>query len=143
MAGQKNFGLLGTQKSTPKMTRINGDDNQKAIYRNMGNNHAYPMVWAGTVTVASGITSVTLASGIKFHGYDVASYATVSVTPNWAAGDVYITKNTSTNAITATCATAGADAGTSALDVMFMLGEDASLTGFMCRGTGALPVPSY
>lgn len=142
MAGQKNFGLLGTRKSTPKMTRINGDDSQKAIYRNMGNNHAYPMIWSGAVTVASGVSTVTIADGIKFHGYEAASYATVSVTPNWDAGAVYVTKDAVANTITATCANAGAS-DTSALDVIFMLGEDADLDGFMCRGTGALPLPSY
>lgn len=139
---QKNFGLMGTRKSTPKMTRINGDDSQKAVYRNMGNNHSYPMLWAGAVTVVSGATTATIADGIKYHGYDAATYATVSVTPNWNAGAVYVTKDTVANTIVATCANA-ADSGTCALDVVFMLGEDANLTGFMCRGFGALPVPSY
>jgi len=139
----KNFGLMGTRRSTPKMTRINGDDSQKAVYRNMGNNHSYPMLWAGAVTVASGVTTVTIADGIKYHGYDAATYASVSVTPNWNAGDVYVTKDTAANTITATCATAGADDGSSAIDVMFMLGEDANLDGFMCRGFGVLPLPNY
>lgn len=143
MAGQKNFGLLGMRKSTPKMTRINGDDNQKAIYRNMGNNHAYPMVWAGTVTVASGVSVATIASGIKFHGYDAATYATVSVTPNWNAGAVYVTKDIAANTIIATTANAGANDGSSAIDIMVMLGADADVEGFNCRGFGTLPLPSY
>jgi len=138
----KNFGLLGIRSSTPKIVRINGDDSSKIIYRNLGNNHAYPYIWAGTVAVSSGTTTVTIASGIKFHGYEAGTYATVSVTPNWNAGDVYITKNTAANTITATTGNAGADAGTSELDVLFMLGEDAVLTGFMCRGTGN-PQQSY
>jgi len=130
----------GTLKSIPKLTRINGDDNLKVIYRNMGNNHAYPFIWANSITVASGISAVTLASGVKFHGYDLATYASVNVTPCYDAGDIYVTKNTTANTIVCTTANAGANDGSSKLDVMFMLGDNPEIDGIYCRGnTGAMP----
>ncbi len=133
-------GQTGTLKSIPKLTRINGDDNSKAIYRNMGNNHAYPFIWATTVTMASGVSEVTLASGIKFHGYDLATYGSVSITPCYNAGAIYVTKDTTANTITCTATTVGADDGSSTLDVMFMLGADMVIGGIYCRGnTGAMP----
>jgi hypothetical protein len=131
--GQAQSGLL---KSIPKLTRINGDDNLKVIYRNMGNNHAYPFVWADTITVASGVSTVTIASGVKFHGYDLATYASVNVTPSYNAGALYITKDTVANTIICTTA----NAGPGDLDVMFMLGMDPEIEGIYCRGnTGAMP----
>lgn len=134
------IGQQGSLKSTPKLTRINGDDNLAIIYRNLGNNHAYPFIFGDTFTVASGITSIVLASGIKWHGYDLATYGKVTVTPAWNAGDFYVTKDTTTNKISFTCATAGVDAGTSTVDAIFMLGEDAAVEGIYCRGnTGAAP----
>lgn len=132
-----NIGQQGKLKSTPKMTRINGDDNMKAIYRNMGNNHAYPMLWANEVT-HSGTETVVLASGTKFHGYDLVSYANVTATPlsdpgsdrYWidknADGAVYIKSSGSMENV--------------AFDVKIMLGENFDYSAFACRGnTGAAP----
>ena len=137
-----NQGQTGLLKSTPKLTRINGDDNLKSIYRNMGNNHAYPFLWATTVTMASGVSTVTLASGVKFHGYALASYGSVSVTPCYNAGAVYVTKDTAANTITCTATNAGANDGSSTLDVKFMLGEDMVVDGIYCRGNNEFPMPS-
>jgi len=126
----------GTLKSIPKLTRINGDDNLKVIYRNMGNNHAYPFIWADTIPVASGTTEVVVASGVKFHGYDLATYASVSVTPSYDAGALYVTKDTGANTIKCTVA----NAGPGDLDVFFMVGEDPQIEGIYCRGNnGAMP----
>jgi len=127
--GKAQTGLL---KSTPKLTRINGDDNLKVIWRNMGNNHAYPFFWGDSFTVASGVTEITLASGVKFHGFDLATYGNVTVTPCWNAGAYYITKNTTANTITFTCANAGANNGSSKVDVKFALGEDPVIEGIYC-----------
>lgn len=128
-----NIGQQGKLKSMPKLTRINGDDNDKVIFRNMGNNHAYPFVWATTVTVASGVKTATLASGIKWHGYDLATYASVVATPKGDLGAFYTTADTATNVITFTCATNGADEGTE-VALMFMLGADFEAVGLYCRG---------
>jgi len=127
--GQAQVGFL---KSTPKLTRINGDDNVKVIWRNMGNNHAYPFIWGNEFTIASGVTSVVLASGIKFHGFDLATYGNVTVTPCYNAGSFYITKDTSANTITLTVTNAGADDGSSKVDVKFFLGEDPVIENIYC-----------
>lgn len=131
------IGQQGLLKSKPKLTRINGDDNLKVIWRNMGNNHAYPFVWGSTHTVSSG---TVVASGVKFHGYDLASYAntTLTVTSGIPNGYVYIEKDTTNNVITVK------STGTNSVevDIKWMLGEDPSISGLYCRGTGA-PAPNY
>lgn len=128
--GHKSAAAL---RSTPKLTRINGDDNLKVIWKNMGNNHAYPVIWGQEFTVESGIDTMTLISGVKFHGMELtgtnaagASYLNVQVTPNWDCGSHYITKNDTTKEIIFTCTSgsAGADDGSSKIDVKFMLGAD-------------------
>lgn len=124
--GQAQVGLL---RSSPKLTRINGDDNLKVIWRNMGNNHAHPFVWSQSFTMASGETNMTLVSGVKFHGMELATYANVTATPCYDAGACYITKDTVANTISLTCASAGP--GT--IDVKFMLGsEDPVIEGIYC-----------
>jgi len=130
--GQINIGQQGSLKSTPKLTKINGDDHNKVIYRNMGNNHAYPFVWAGTSTVVSGATTAVVASGIKWHGYDLATYATVVATPKGDLGYFYTTANTTDNTIILTCSSApGTDVE---VDMLFMLGGDMTADGLYCRG---------
>jgi len=129
---QINIGQQGSLKSTPKLTRINGDDHDKVVFRNMGNNHAYPFIWATTATVASGTTSVTLASGIKWHGYDLATYASVVATPKGNLGYCYTTADTTANTITLTCSSAASSDTTVAL--VYMLGADFEAEGLYCRG---------
>jgi hypothetical protein len=127
-----NIGQQGKLKSTPKMVRINGDDNKKAIYRNMGNNHAYPFLWATTADVTISGTSVVVASGIKWHGYDLATYGTVVATPNWGTS-CYVTKDVGTNVVTVNVGTAPTVSGAQ-VDIIFMLGEDLEAAGLYCRG---------
>ena len=129
---QINIGQQGTLKSTPKLTKINGDDNNKVIYRNLGNNHAYPFVWASTITVSSGTTSAVVASGIKWHGYDLATYASVVATPKGSIGAYYTTADISANTITLTCGSAPAADVDVAL--MFMLGGEMVVDGLYCKG---------
>ena len=127
---------VGSLKSTPKLTRINGDDNVKVIYRNLGNNHAYPFVWATEATI-SGSEDTVLASGIKWHGYDLASYATVVVTPTGSpVGRLYIDKDTTDNVVT--LKSTGNESTGITVDVMWMLGGEFVAEGLQCRGnTGA------
>jgi len=123
--GQAQVGLL---RSTPKLTRINGDDNLKVIWRNMGNNHAYPFVWASTVT-HSGTSTVLVASGTKFHGFDLVTYANVTVTPLASPGSFYwVDKNADGNIyIKSASSMSNVD-----FDVKYMLGEDPVITGITC-----------
>lgn len=133
--GQAQVGHVGAGalRSTPKLTRINGDDNLKIIWKNMGNNHTYPLLWGSEHTVASGVTTITLASGIKFHGMELATYGNVQASPNWNAGASYITKDTAANTVTFTCATAGANDGSSTVDVRYMLSAaDPVIAGLFC-----------
>ncbi|MHA1833720.1 MAG: hypothetical protein ACTSV7_06990 [Candidatus Baldrarchaeia archaeon] len=127
----------GALKSTPKLTRINGDDGKKIIYRNLGNNHAYPFVWADHYQIDSGDNTKILASGIKFHGFDLASYANIVATPTSslvATTGFYIDKDTVNNVVRLkTTANVVADIG---FDVQFMLGLDADVDNLTCRGTG-------
>jgi len=127
-----NIGQQGSLKSTPKPTRINGDDHSKVIYRNLGNNHAYPFIWASTAVMPDGDTEVVVASGIKWHGYDLASYATVVATPEGALGYLTVDKNTSTNVIKITSSAAAT--GDTNIGVMFMLGGEMEVEGLYCRG---------
>jgi hypothetical protein len=128
-----NIGQQGKLKSTPKMVRINGDDDKKAIYRNMGNNHAYPLLWATTATMTHGETAMVVASGIKWHGYDLATYGTVVATPNWAT-TCFVTKDADTNVVTLNVGTATTTSGSDKVDMIFMLGTDLEAYGLYCRG---------
>ena len=130
----------GTLKSTPKLTRINGDDNLKVIYRNMGNNHAYPFIWASTVSIPVGDSSMVVASGIKWHGYDLATYASVVATADYNAGNVYITKDTAVNTVTLNVETAPTVSGLQSVSLLYMLGDEMEAEGLYCRGNhGAAP----
>lgn len=114
----------GTKASTPKVCALKGDDNLKVIYKNMGNGHSVPVIWSDSVTVTSGTTTVTVASGIKMHGMKLAMYATVQSTATDAnAGEHnhYITKDTGTNVISLVTSSAVSD--DAVFDVMFMLGN--------------------
>lgn len=137
---QAQVGHSPALKSMPKICRINGDDNLKIIFRNLGNNHAYPFLWADKFTMVSGATEVVVASGIKFHSYDLATYGNVTVTPLAdPVGRVYVNKNTSTNVVKVVNTTA-AGAGGMDYDVKFMLGVDPSIEDIYCRGNrGAAP----
>lgn len=127
-----NIGQQGKLKSMPKIVRINGDDDKKVIYRNMGNNHAYPFIWASTAVMLDGDTEVVVASGIKWHGYDIATYASVVATPEGDLGTCYVTKDTGANTITLTCGSAAS--GDTNIALMFMLGNEMVVEGLYCRG---------
>lgn len=128
-----NIGQQGKLRSMPKITRINGDDYLALVYRNMGNNHAYPFVWAETVTF-SGTEFELLASGTKFHGMEAATYCRVNVTPlsDPGAALFWVDKSNSTVTIKSTAAYTGN------IDVMVMVGESPDVESIACRGnTGA------
>jgi len=125
--------LSGSRRSIPKICRINGDDNTKMIYKNLGNNHAIPFLWSDSFTMVSGTDEIVIASGIKFHGYDLATYGSFTASPMSDVGyGWWIDKNTTTNVVSIkSSSNAGADIG---FDVMFMLGVDPDLESLNCRG---------
>lgn len=128
----------GSRSSTPKIVRINGDDNLKVVYRSLGNNHQYPFMWGDTITVSG--TEAVLASGVKFHGYDLATYGNITATPLSDPGAVryWIEKNTSTNVVKIKSSGAMSNVD---FDVKIMLGEASAaryIEAIYCRGnTGA------
>jgi len=92
---------LRTKGHTPKVVRINGDDNMTIIYRNLGNGRRVPFLLGTTVTLASGVQSAEILSGTKIHGYKI-SEAVVQATllDNEAVGRYYIEKDTTLNTLT-------------------------------------------
>jgi hypothetical protein len=125
-----NIGQQGKLKSLQKLTKINGDDDKALIYRNMGNNHASPFIWAETLTF-SGAGTMTLVSGVKFHGMKMADYCKVAVSGP-SGSNPYVTKNSGANTITIYSSAAGA------VDVIVMVGLSPDIEKLACRGnTGA------
>jgi hypothetical protein len=126
----------GTLKSTPKITRINGDDNLKMIYRNLGNNHNYPFVWGQTVTHSG--TTTLVASGVEFHGYELATYGNITATPigDPGTGRYWVERDTANNVVNIK---SSASLSNVDFDLKFIIGEDPVITGIYCRGnTGAV-----
>jgi len=130
-----NIGQQGKLKSTPKLTRINGDDALALIYRNMGNNHAYPFVWAEQITL-SGTEELLLASGTKFHGMEAADYCKVVATPAGApSGSIYVDSDTTAKTVKIKST---ASESNLPVNVMVMVGIDPDVEAIACRGnTGA------
>ena len=120
----------GALKSIPKLTRINGDDFLPIVYRNMGNNHAYPFIWAESHNMDTG--TWTVLSGVKFHGMPVSEYCMVTV-GGTASTVPYVTKDTDANTISVTTAASGT------VDIIVMMGYPTpDLASLACRGnTGA------
>lgn len=124
---------VGTLKSTPKLTRINGDDDLALIWRNMGNNHAYPFVYGLNVTLVSG-TDVVIASGIKYHGVAMAenSFITAAVVSGTPDGYVYAEKDATSNIITIK----STGSNSVEVDVLVMIGDEPDIAGLSSRGFG-------
>lgn len=121
-----NIGQQGLLKSTPKLTRINGDDYLPLVYRNMGNNHAYPFIWAESVTVVPGVN--TVLSGVSFHGMAAASYSMVTVGGTVGTAP-YVIKDTAANTISINATASGT------VDIIVMVGYPTpDIAALACRG---------
>ncbi len=131
----------GSLKSTPRQVKITSSASSATVFKNMGNNHNVPFMWAAEATVLDTETTVVLADGVKFYDMDLATYANVIATPTSDPGDAYwIDFNTTTNIITLTVGTAvTADVK---FNVQFMLGPKIDISTLSTRGTGA-PAQSY
>jgi hypothetical protein len=136
---QLTTGLTGILKSTPKLVRVNGDDNLKTLWKNMGNNHAYPFMWGSTHEILSGADTV-VASGVKFHGLQLTSAnICLTVTSGTQDGYVYIEKDATANTVTVK------STGSNSLevDIQWILGnEDIDVTGIYCRGNDEPTMPA-
>ena len=134
----------GKMRSTPKLTTIKGDDDKCLVYRNMGNNHAYPFIWSDKITHSG--TSTLVASGIKFHGLELATDGHITATPTSTSVSGAITVSGTTDgywidkdvAYNMVSIKSTASMDNVCFDVMFMLGADADVSTLYCRGnTGA------
>ena len=115
-------GVRQNSKSTPKVVRVNADDSNAVLYRNLGNGRRLPFMWGDTFTMASGATEVVVSSGVSFNDHDAAE-GLVTFSPMSADGaglDTYVDKNTSTNVVKLVAT--GAAPSDCDFDVVFMLG---------------------
>lgn len=117
-----------TGKSRPKVVRVNAGDGESVIYKNLGNGQRIPLIWADTVTLASGATSTVVASGVNLGNHPVAAghiYFT-PLTASGAALTTYISKNTGTNVVNlVSSSTAPLDC---LFDVLVFVGVDFNIT---------------
>ena len=117
-----------TGRSMPKVVRVNADDKDACLYKNLGNGRRVPFLWATTVTLASGTTEILVASGVEFNEFKI-SEGKFSALPLSSddVGRYYIDKDTSANMATLKVTTAVAAANVD-FDVMVFLGEDTTFT---------------
>ena len=112
-------------RSIPKVVRVNADDKDACLYKNLGNGRRVPFLWATTVTLASGTNEILVASGVEFSSFKL-SEGRFSVLPNSDddVGRYYIDKdttlNTATLKVTSSVAASNVD-----FDVMVFLGDSA------------------
>lgn len=133
--------LSGTRRSVPKICRVNGDDNLKLLYKNLGNNHAVPFLWGDSFTLVSGTQELVIASGIKFHGKDLATYGNVTASPmSDVGGRWWVEKDATWNRVLIKSSASVAD--DVIFNCMFMLGDDPNMESLYCRGNRGT-MPSY
>jgi len=132
--GQAQTGLL---KSTAKVCKVMADDGDKLVYKFVGNGHAYPFIWAETVT-HSGTETTIVASGTKWHGFAVTDM-NVTVTPIEDPGAVRIWIEKDATAETVVIKSSASVSNVD-FDVKIMMGNDPSVSSVDCRGNrGAAP----
>lgn len=131
----------GSLRSTPKQLNVKAADKYALMFKNYGNNHNMPFIWSSEVTVVSGTTEATIASGIKFYDMELATYGNVVVTPQSDPGAYYyVTQDTDLNVVKVAVGTSVSDSVV--FNVQVMLGASADISTYCTRGTGA-PQQSY
>lgn len=114
--------LTGKTKSMPKVVRVNADDGNAVLYRNLGNGRRLPFIWGTTATLASGTTEIVVSSGVSFNAHDVAG-GLVFFSPLSASGSLlsaYLDKDTTNNVVK--LFSTSAPSVDCDFDIMFMLG---------------------
>ena len=131
----------GSLRSTPKQLKLTAADKSSTVFKNMGNNHNVPFIWAAVATMTSGTTEVVLASGVKFYDMDLATYANTTATPTTDPGARYWVESDTTSNVVTLVAGSAVSADT-VFNVQFILGNSIDVSTLNTRGTGA-PAQSY
>jgi hypothetical protein len=119
MVGQA---LTGKRQSIPKIVKLQADDNKKVVFKNVGNNHTSPFIWADTISVTAADSAV-IADGVVFQGKDLATYGNVVVTPRGPIGtEYYVEHDTVNNIVTLKLGTTV----TADFDVQIILGGNSA-----------------
>ena len=110
-------------KSTPKLVRVNADDGDAVVYRNLGNGRRLPFIWGQSFVLASGTSEVVVSSGVDFNGHAVANgIVTAAPTSSGAAAlSWYLSKDSTTNVVKIVNSGGNVSADMP-FDVMIMLG---------------------
>ena len=115
-------GVRSSHKSMPKVVRVNADDGNAVLYRNLGNGRRLPFVWGMTATLASGTTDIVVSSGVSFNDHDVAA-GIITFSPTSSGGaalTTYVDKDTVNNVVKLVATSAPSE--DCDFDVVFMLG---------------------
>jgi hypothetical protein len=125
---------VGELKSIAKLVRVNADDSKAVIVKNLGNGRRIPLIWATQVTMTSGTSEITVASGVSFSSFS-ASTAKYEVTPTFTVtsgvtfdttlvGTLYVEKDVTNNTVKVkSTATAAQD---TILDIIVYFAENAT-----------------
>jgi len=113
--------------SIPKVVRMNADDKEAVVYRNLGNGHRVPMLWGKEITLASGTSEVVVSSGVTYNNFKVADGKVVATPLSAVAAGLttYIDKDSINNVVTFK-ATAAASADCK-FDILVFLGDQATV----------------
>jgi anti-sigma-K factor RskA len=116
-------------KSMPKVVRVNAGDGEAVVYKNLGNGQRIPFLWATTVTLASGTTSIVVASGVEFGDHEISDgkFEAIPLSAAGAELKYYISKDTSSNKVSLAVVTADNN-NDNDFDVYVFLGADVDYT---------------
>lgn len=126
----------GNLSAIPRTVTVKSRVKDSLALKNCGNNHNVPYQWSADATVATGDTTVVLASGLSFYGMDLAAYGSFVATPTSNPGGAYwIEYDTGANTVTLVLeAAAAADIS---FKVQCVLGNAVDLSNYHTRGFGA------
>ena len=137
MVGQA---LTGKHNSIPKVTSLKADDDKKVVFKEIGNNHSYPFMWCDTISMNG--TEAVVASGVVFHGYELATHGNITITPKSAVTTPYYVTTDTANNVVKIESTASI---TSDFYVQIMLGANSDsrfIEKLVCRGNNSV-TPNY
>lgn len=111
-------------KSMPKVVRVNAGDGESVLFKNLGNGQRIPLLWAETVTLASGTTEVVVSSGVDLGDHKVSEghVYLMPLSSGSASLTTYLEKDTVANVVT--LVSTSAPDGDCLFDVLIFVGDD-------------------